>query len=76
MEELKQPVNQEAYERHKANSRERTRRYRAKLRAQKLLQQENKQKKKKPEELPQALYDDFPFLQHYTEIKLEEASDQ
>lgn len=82
MELLRLPDNQDLYEKHKAQARERTRRYRAKMRQQKLLEQAKKRilaMMRPPELHPESqaehsLHDSLPFLQ-YAGIKLEEASD-
>lgn len=85
MEILKLPDNQDLYEKHKAQARERTRRYRAKLREKKLLNDVRKRGStgslpmRQHLEFPavQTLHDSLqPFLQYAgAGIKLEEASD-
>lgn len=80
MELLKLPDNQDLYERHKAQARERTRRYRAKLRQQKMMEENLKQTSTESSQCHRTQLqqppqnETFPFL-NYAEIKLEEASD-
>lgn len=73
MEILRLPNNQDLYEKHKAQARERTRRYRAKIRQNKLQQSVRIPQQRLPAH-PQTLLDNFPFFQ-FAEVKLEQLSD-
>lgn len=79
MELLKLPDNHDLYERHKAQARERTRRYRAKLRQQKLLEEASKRCASVGSKCElsgtQGHDDSFPSFFQYAEVKLEEVSD-
>lgn len=76
MEILRLPNNQDLYERHKAQARERTRRYRAKMRQLKLQEQPPRRllTTQSHGENEQASIGNFPFFQ-FAEVKLEQLSD-
>lgn len=69
MEILRLPDNQDLYERHKAQARERTRRYRAKMRQKRQQQQVNSTQDDSTQ-----LSLEIPFFQ-FAEVKLEPLSD-